>query len=752
MGGELLKMTAANDDELMAIELEQSDQLKQTQILNHGTFYTTNNTISLLLNHKYDQKNIVVAIDVKDWNKSKEVFKSELNDRGIKKQHISMLVDLLDENHHVIMTKCKGKGKDEGSKETTAQIALSLVSDKCSSLFLDQFGTPYATIEVGQGQGQGDYDHVETIKLNSSRFRNWLSKIFYSSEGKILTSDNANNVLSVLKARAEFDSGDRRDLYLTVASIPQDPNTIYYDLANSHWEYIKITPQGWSVVQASKITPVMFKRYPNQQPQIYPANDSAYSDDIYDKFLTLFNVKGEDKDNKLLLKCYIISLFYPEIPKPVLMLHGEQGSAKSTLQELIKMLVNPSSIRTLTFPRDINELVQKLSHNYVTYFDNVSLIPDWISDQLCRAVTGAGFSKRELYTDDEDIIYNFKRCIGFNGINLGATKSDLLDRGLIIELERIAKEKQRKIEDVWAEFEAIKPQLLAYIFDTLVKVLQVKASGGIASEIKGLPRMADFAEIGEIISRCMGNPKDAFINAYYRNIKLQTEEAISANLLGNIMIQFMQDKAEWTGTATELHMDLQEKAATLNINIHDKSWPKSANSLSRKLNLIKTNLREIGIELDKCYLDENKKSRGIKICKISSEPSEPSETQNHAQVTSDISDDIENGLRIISTGNNKVSSEKTSESRAQNRISVDTDDTYDILHISHGQNHDVANTSNSNPTWIAASSSDVMIPKSLYKLKGTKGVWKCHNCFQNGDLQSMIDHLEHCSHDKDLEI
>ena len=35
--------------------------------------------------------------------------------------------------------------------------------------------------------------------------------------------------------------------------------------------------------------------------------------------------------------------------------------------------------------------------------------------------------------------------------------------------------------------------VLAYIFDILVKVLQVKASGGIVSEIKGLPRMADFA-------------------------------------------------------------------------------------------------------------------------------------------------------------------------------------------------------------------------------------------------------------------
>ena len=99
------------------------------------------------------------------------------------------------------------------------------------------------------------------------------------------------------------------------------------------------------------------------------------------------------------------------------------------------------------------------------------LIRDWVSDLLCRAVTGSGFSKRVLYTDDDDFIYSLKRCVGFNGINLGATKADLLDRGLIIQLERVAKEKWRKIEDIWKEFEEIRPQLLGYILDILVKVL-----------------------------------------------------------------------------------------------------------------------------------------------------------------------------------------------------------------------------------------------------------------------------------------
>jgi hypothetical protein len=436
----------------------------------------------------------------------------------------------------------------EGSEETksSALIALSLAEEKCSELFLDQFGTPYAAIKIDE--------HTEVLSLKSSRFKSWICRVYYTSEHNALNSESVTNVLNILKANAEFD-GVTRNLHVRVASIPEEPFTIYYDLTNKKWQVIKITENGWNIEYA----PVIFRRYSNQQPQVYPCKSKEYPDDIFDRFMNIVNVK--DEDNQLLLKCYIVSLFYPEIPKPILMLHGEQGSAKSTLQELIRMLVDPSSICTLTFPRDINELVQKLSHNYIAYFDNVSLIPDWISDQLCRAVTGSGFSKRELYTDDEDIIYNFKRCIGFNGINLGATKADLLDRAIIIELERIPREKRREIEDIWVEFDRIKPQLLSYIFDILVKVLEVKKNGGI--KLKGIPRMADFAKQAEIISRCMGYDDNQFLNAYYKNIDIQIEEAIAANLVGNALVKFMEDRTKWKGTATELLAELEEAASEL---------------------------------------------------------------------------------------------------------------------------------------------------------------------------------------------
>jgi hypothetical protein len=571
----------------------------------------------------------------------------------------------------------KRKPASDTDQESTALRALRLAEDQCDELFHDQFNAPYAAIQVG--------DHTEVLPLKSSRFRNWLSRLYYGFERDVLSSETGTNVINVLKAKAEFE-GRTRKLNLRVTSIKEEePFTIYYDLTGKDWFVIKITKDGWDTQDA----PIIFRRYSNQLPQVYP--HKQYSPDIFDRFMNLMNVKGED--NQLLLRCYIISLFYPEIPKPVLMLHGEQGSAKSTLQELIRMLVDPSSISTLTFPRDINELVQKLSHNYVAYFDNVSIIHDWISDQLCRAVTGSGFSKRELYTDDDDIIYNFKRCIGFNGINLGATKADLLDRGIIIELDRISREKQCRLENIWAEFDGIKPELLGYIFDTLVKVLQVKSSGGIAGEIKGLPRMADFAEIGEIISRCMGYENNKFLDAYYRNIDLQVEEAIASNHVGTGIVKLMdademQCPWRWKGTMSELLAKLEQVADILKINRRSKSWPKAPNSLSRRINEIKTNLREIGIVIDNSGARDSKtKVKTVEIRKVSLIPLPSLPGENRAQIAGDIGNDIDSKGTIISS-EDKISLPKTPKNHAQNDTGNDSDDGNDILHTLQGQYSD----------------------------------------------------------------
>jgi steroid delta-isomerase-like uncharacterized protein len=149
----------------------------------------------------------------------------------------------------------------------------------------------------------------------------------------------------------------------------------------------------------------------------------------------------------------------------------------------------------LTIPKDRNEFVQHMHHNYVVVYDNVRIAPKWFSDEICKAITGAGNSKRKLYTDDEDIAYNYKRCIQVNGINNVLTEPDALDRSVMLDFTRTSDEERREEAEVDAEFEAMKPGLLGYIFDILAKAVSLKPT----IKLERKPRMADFAVWGEVL-------------------------------------------------------------------------------------------------------------------------------------------------------------------------------------------------------------------------------------------------------------
>jgi hypothetical protein len=715
----------------LVVALELSDDIRHEEIVHKFEFDARTSNLVLCLNHRYKQKIVISSFMPKKWSQSIGTFEDQIKSKGVTAKHINQLCELVDSNHEQISNAflesiAAGKEEGENQQQTLAQKLVRLAKEQCEELFVDQYNEPYAAVKIR--------GHLETLNLNYSRFKSWICKAYYQSEGSVPNSESITNAINVLKANAEFD-GNSKELYLRVAygdtkeETRTTRTTIFYDLTNKDWEAVKISSEGWTIEKA----PVIFRRH-NAQPQVCPSKE--YPPDIFDMFMRLLNVNGEER--KLLVKCYIIASFIPEFDRPILMLHGDPGAAKSTLQELIKTLVDPSSVLTFALPSDVSELVQQLDHNHIAFYDNVSKIPYWISDQFCRASTGGGSSKRRLFTDDDDKIYNFRRCVGFNGINLAATKSDLLDRGLTIQIERIDDKVKRKKEHIWRDFERIRPQLLGYIFDILVKVLSMMQTSTIKFE--KLPRMADFAEIGEIISRCMGNPDNQFIDAYYENIKLQTEQILDASLVASAMVKLMSELNEWKGTATELLEQLDtvvgEKTAK------NKYWPKTSSVLSRRINEIRTNLRDVGIIVEAGQSDPTTRTKTIVITKASDKPGElgkmpldplePLGDQNRVKVASDkpngISDiaqmplDKDHQNRVQNTSPNGMNGMNGILRKATDPISGDNDNDK-RQELGQGQPVDLY----PNAYWNE--------PLAL---------WCCNHCKHKGDKFDMINHVGNC--------
>ncbi|MGD9533898.1 MAG: bifunctional DNA primase/polymerase [Candidatus Nitrosocosmicus sp.] len=458
------------------------------------------------------------------------------------------------------------------------------------SVFQDQLNRLYITIKIN--------DHVECIPLNSKRFKSLVRKEIIEKNYKTISDDKIDRIVKSIEAELMFDESiEHKELSLRVASM--ENKTFCYDLTNQKWEIVKINSKGWQVVKDNSIP--LFKRYENNvKPQAYPKknDENDHNRKYFKQFLNLFNLQTE-KD-RLLLENYIISLFIPEIQKAILVISGNGGGAKTTTFSLVKNIIDPSTTDTLSFSSNKNDLIQALEHNYVNYFDNVSYISHEVSDILCRAVTGSGDSKRELYTTDGVFIYKFKRCIGINGINLATTRPDFIDRSLILKVKRIPDKKRRKEKDVEKEFLRLKPFVLGYIFDVLVKYLNYKNEHEGEVILNNPPRMADFAESCEIISRCSGYPENAFINAYRENIDDQNDEIIETSPIAECLIAFMENKEikQWIGTPTQLYHYLGDIVSQVDSNIkRSMYWPKGPNRLTYKINEFVPNLLKRGIEI-----------------------------------------------------------------------------------------------------------------------------------------------------------
>jgi hypothetical protein len=268
-------------------------------------------------------------------------------------------------------------------------------------------------------------------------------------------------------------------------------------------------------------------------------------------------------------------------------------------------------------------LALHLSSNYFAAYDNLDNLQGWQSDMLCTAATGGGVSKRELYSDSDEIILKFRHCIGLNGITSFVTRPDLMDRTILIELQRIDETERATEHDIEARFEHARPYIMGGIFDTLATARML------IDNIKtdSLPRMADAARWGAAISAALGYDDGQFFADLRANAGAANDETIRANPVAAAMVALMAGESEWDGTPGELLERLTMTATDEKINVFAKSWPDSAASLSKRLKLVRSNLREAGIELEQ-YRDKSiQRNRRIRITaaqRVGNDSSNPS--------------------------------------------------------------------------------------------------------------------------------
>jgi hypothetical protein len=504
-----------------------------------------------------------------------------------------------------------------GKKKSVAKLLIELAL-KLGSLWHDSTGAGWVDYIVD--------GNLQTARIRSKRFRDFLSRVLWEREERSINSEAWSEAVGTLEGIARF-KGPEREAFLRVG---KHGDCIYIDLGTEDWRIIRVSPTGWEIIPYAEC-PIPFYRADCQLPLPIPTRDGSL-DDLWQ----LLNVREADRP---LVLGWLLSTLTPEGSKPILTFSGEKGSGKSSAATLLKRLTDPTKVSKASGVGDARTVASAAVGRWVLCFDNLTHLSPEQQDLLCCVSTGAGYSHRTLYSDLDETFLEYRRPQILTGIDLVPTRSDLLDRCLIVRLERIP-EDERLTEE---ELETLTLSLLPGIYGALLDVLVTALQNLPTTKPARLPRMADFARLG--LAAKIPN----FMETYASNIEVGSQAAVEANpLAAGILALLDTCGGYWHGTTTELIRKLQELDPT------SKDFQKlSARSVGRKLaSSLRGDLAAVGVEVD-----QGKTTNGQRYL-ILSRVSEPEKTMPQSPPVSTPSLDKEEEEQSIPVSPPSVTPEK----------------------------------------------------------------------------------------------
>ncbi len=220
---------------------------------------------------------------------------------------------------------------------------------------------------AADGAGFADLDingHRETWPIRAKGFRRWLARRFFEETGGAPSSEALQSALNVIEAKAHFDAPERQ-VHIRVGGLD---GRLYLDLGDATWRAVEIDATGWRVIENPL---VRFRRASGMKPMPVPVRGGSI--ETLRSFLNL-----QTDADFVLVVAWGLACLRNRGPYPVIVLSGEQGSAKSTFSAILRALLDPNTAPLRALPREDRDLFIAASNGHVLAFDNVSGLPAWI--------------------------------------------------------------------------------------------------------------------------------------------------------------------------------------------------------------------------------------------------------------------------------------------------------------------------------------------------------------------------------------
>ena len=421
------------------------------------------------------------------------------------------------------------------------------------------------------------------VLVEEAQVLHWIRSHCYEIYGQILTSAECKQIQDYFKMLA-YMKGEEIKLFHRVM---KENDAIYYDFG-SRTEVLKIDREEISYIPVKKpmfIRNKIFKAQTEPKMATKPREFIGY-------LKKHFNLK-EEKDC-ILLSTFLVSCFWgKEIFHPILQVFGEKGSAKSTSLRRIQDLIDPHTIDLYALPKKEDDVAICLSSNYMTCFDNVSYISYNISDLLCRNCTGGVQMKRELFSNTGQSILELQSIVCFNGTGQNISKSDLADRTLFVELERIKSDQirtEKELKEAWKEDLS---DILGALYNAVQGVLRDESELENTCPI----RLIDFYKVAVKAGKQFGYTEEEVRKAFVENKIYADKEIVTGTPILNVIVEILKTDKNIEMSMTEFYAVLKD-CFIKDYAMEARAFPKAPNYLSRYLNENRSNLYDLGISYE----------------------------------------------------------------------------------------------------------------------------------------------------------
>lgn len=418
-----------------------------------------------------------------------------------------------------------------------------------------------------------------TYLIDSIEFDGWVRHFAreHMSDVSLISTVTVKEVIKSLQSEAVR----RRNMHPITVRVGSLNNKVYYDMADGVGTVFEIDADGW---RKTENCPIKFYRPKFMQEQVVPKKGGDLT--LLKKYL---NFRTED--DAILLISWLLACMNTSKEFPVLIINGGQGTAKSTITQALRKIIDPSGMPAFQPPKDVRDLVAYAKNSFVLPIDNLSFLPAWLSDDFCRLALGSsGLGGRGLYTNSDLASFKASRPIILNGIPEIVERNDLGERAIQLTLPKISDEARLSEEEYWENFNRDLPLIIGVVFDMVAAALSQKGKYRFAK----LPRMAGFASFVGGAASLFGKTPDEWMEIYKANRYEGDAGLVEGNVVAQALFAFMSKEKTFQGSFALLTAKLMPYRG-----VHDKNWPDSEQKFRNEFKRLQPVLESYGIKFYK---------------------------------------------------------------------------------------------------------------------------------------------------------